>query len=44
MKNPNNLVEFLKFAIFFRLGGEDPELYEVIGDQVKINMSKFTTD
>jgi hypothetical protein len=44
LREPENLVEFLKFAVFFRLGGEDPEIYEVLGDHIKKNMNKFTTD
>jgi len=44
VKEPENLVEFLKFAVFFRLGGEDPEIYEVLADHVKKNMNMFTTD
>ena len=38
VKDPNNLVEFLKFGVFFRLGGEDPEIYEVLADHIKKNM------
>ena len=44
VKDPDNLVQLLKFAVFFRLGGEDPEIYEVLADDIKKNMNKFTTD
>ena len=37
-------MEFTKFAVLFRLSGEDPELFELIADQVKKNVSKMTTD
>lgn len=30
--------------MLFRLSGEDPELFELIADQVKKNVSKMTTD
>jgi hypothetical protein len=44
VREPENLVEFTKFAVFFRISGEDPELFELIADQVKKNVSKMTTD
>ena len=43
LKQPENLVEFLKFAVFFRLGGEDPEIYEVLSDMITKKMNNFTT-
>ena len=44
IKEPANLVEFVKFAIFFRLSGEDPELFEILSDQVRKNIGQCTTD
>jgi hypothetical protein len=44
VREPQNLVEFTKFAVFFRLSGEDPELFELIADQVKKNVSMMTTE
>jgi hypothetical protein len=44
IKDPQNLVELLKFTIFFRLDGEDPEIFELLADQIKKNMGQFTTD
>ena len=34
----------MKFAIFFRLGGEDPELFELLADMFKKNVGYLTTD
>jgi tagatose-1,6-bisphosphate aldolase len=39
----DNLVQFVKFMVFFRVDA-DPELYEVLSDSIKNNISKLTTD
>ena len=32
VKDPANLVELTKFAVFFQLSREDPELFELLAD------------
>jgi hypothetical protein len=32
IKDPDHLVEMVKFAIFFKRSGEDPELFELLAD------------
>jgi hypothetical protein len=44
VKEPANLVEFTKFAVFFKLSGEDPELFELLADQIKKNCNSMTVD
>lgn len=44
VKDPENVVNLVKFAVFFRLGGEDPEIFELLADQFKKNVQMFTTD
>lgn len=44
IKDTENIVNLVKFAVFFRLGGEDPEIFELLADQFKKNIQMFTTD
>lgn len=43
IKNPLNHVEFTKFVVYFKIDN-DPEIYELIADGVKANLSNFTSD
>lgn len=42
IRDPQNLVEFIKFAVFFRV--EDPEVFEILSDQMRKNISALTTE
>ena len=44
LKDVVNIVEMVKFAVFFRIGGEDPEVFELLSDQVQKNIKRMTTD
>lgn len=44
IKDTENIVNLVKFGVFFRLGGEDPEIFELLADQFKKNIQNYTTD
>lgn len=36
----DNIYKFVKYVVYFRLG-DDPEIMEILADQIKRNISKF---
>ena len=43
VRQVDHVVGFTKFLIYFRID-HDPELYEILADQIKKNIANFNTD
>lgn len=43
LRQVDHIVGFSKFLVFFRIE-DDPEVYEILADQVKRSLARFTTD
>lgn len=43
IKDMVNIYNLVKFVVYFKIG-DDPELMEILADQIKKNMGKFKND
>lgn len=39
----DNIIGFTKFVVYFKID-HDPEIYDILADQIAKNMNRFTVD